>query len=78
MKDLQKNARHAILFETMPIGVVQHEPDGTISYANAAAFRRLPEVRGPHPAAEGREGASRKRGAVPPALPVRRRRHGPS
>ena len=41
MKDLRQKERYAILFETMPIGVVQQEIDGTISYANAAALRIL-------------------------------------
>jgi two-component system CheB/CheR fusion protein len=41
MKDLRQKERYAILFETMPIGVVQQEVDGKISYANAAALRIL-------------------------------------
>ena len=41
MKDRQKNERYILLFETMPIGVIQQEPDGTIVYANPAALRIL-------------------------------------
>jgi PAS domain S-box-containing protein len=41
MKGLHQKERYAILFETMPIGVVQQGVDGTINYANAAALRIL-------------------------------------
>ena len=41
MKSLSKNTHCAVLFEAMPIGVVQQEADGTISYSNAAALRIL-------------------------------------
>ena len=41
MGELPHSEHLAGLFETMPIGVVQQEADGTISYANAAALRIL-------------------------------------